>query len=317
MSKNVSICRMCGTGQSVDTFPVREMMFGSGEEFSYESCNFCQSLQIKDIPSDLGRHYPDKYAGWTESGSKTMKMRVRDFLVRGTLRVYFSNFKILRTIVPSPSRGDLLALAAANLNKKDKVLDVGCGKDPFLLRLLSELGFSNLTGADPFAHKEETIYGNVRLLKRDLRGIDEKFDIVTLNHSLEHTVDPQSDLIEIARVLKPGGRAVVRLPTPSSQAYEDYGVDWVQLDAPRHLNLPSRKAMQTMVERAGLKIKESFDDSGELQFYGSELIKRGIGLSSKGARNNFTQNEMNEFRNRAAELNRQDRGDQVCYILTH
>ena len=317
MPNIISHCRMCGTDENVDTITVREMMFGSGEEFVYESCNACQSLQIKEIPNDLLRHYPDNYSNFLKNDTKSIKVRLRSFFVQNILRIYFSKFQFFRRIIPSPSRGDLLALAAANPTKKDKILDVGCGRDPFLLRLLSQLGFTNLTGADPFALKEEVLPGNIRLLKRDLYGIEEKFDIVVLNHSLEHTADPQSDLIQIARVLKLGGRAVVRLPTPSSKAYAVFGVDWVQLDAPRHLNLPSRKAMKKMIERAGLSIRESFDDSGELQFYGSKLFKENISLTSPTARTQFTKKEMREFRRLAKELNSKNFGDQVTYILSH
>jgi len=317
MYKNFSTCRMCGARDDFDALNIREMMFGSGDEFLYERCNYCRSLQIKEIPINLDRYYPEHYSGWTSAGKKRLKQKIRTIIVREFMRAYLSDYKIIRSIAPSPKRGDLLALREADVRKKDKILDVGCGKDPFLLRLLSELGFVNLTGADPFLLEEKIIYDNIRLLKRDLRSIDETFDIVTLNHSLEHTVDPQKNLIDIARVLKPEGRAVVRLPTPSSKAYEDYGVDWVQLDAPRHLNLPSRQAMQKMVERAGLKIRKTFDDSGELQFYGSELIKKGISLSSPGARNQFSRSEMKKFSEMAAKLNNENRGDQVCYIISH
>lgn len=309
---------MCGAKFSGQTFVAREMMFGLGGEFEYWTCSSCDSVQISNIPENLGSYYPDDYYSMNAEGSgKTAKEKVRASLVNLVLRLHFMGGGFLRPVLPSPKRGDLLALMVAGATKRQKILDVGCGSNPLLLNLLSKIGFSDLTGADPFIAEGQTLRNGVKLHKKDISEVDGVFDLIVLNHSIEHVVEPQRDLIELARKMKSEGRAVVRLPTPSSEAFLVYRENWVQLDAPRHLNLPSRRAMQDMIHNAGLRIVSNYDDSTDLQFYGSELYKQNVPLTHKDAQENFTNEQMQKFLSEACRLNAQDRGDQVTYILAH
>jgi len=55
---------------------------------------------------------------------------------------------------------------------------------------------------------------------------DASFDIVIASHVLEHIVDERAAVDELARVLKPGGRAIVMVPVDLGRAdtYEDPGI---------------------------------------------------------------------------------------------
>ena len=115
---------------------------------------------------------------------------------------------------------------------------------------------------------------------------------------------------------------VVRIPVVSSYAWEKYGVAWVQLDAPRHFFLHSRKSMAQLAGAAGLRVERVVDDSSEFQFLGSELYVRDIPLTSEsGARtlgasgSMFSPEEVQQFRRRAEELNAKGRGDQAAFYL--
>ena len=115
--------------------------------------------------------------------------------------------------------------------------------------------------------------------------------------------------------------AVVRIPTVSSLAWETYRVDWVQLDAPRHLYLHSRKSFFLLANRHGLRVADLCDDSTEVQFWGSEQYRRGVPLSAPGSYLNergtslFAPGEMDAYRERAETLNREGRGDQFSSVL--
>ncbi len=47
----------------------------------------------------------------------------------------------------------------------------------------------------------------------DLAKISEKFDLITMNHVLEHVIDPRKVLVQAANLLKPKGKLVVVIPT--------------------------------------------------------------------------------------------------------
>lgn len=315
MSAESFQCRMCGSKVPGKSLSVREMMYGSREAFDYVECSSCASLQIRDIPSDLSRHYPDDYYSMDESGAGRSRLaRGRSWLVRRLYQTYTADIGVLRKLLPAPHRGDVAALAAAGVRKSDSILDVGCGAGAEFLRLLAKLGFTRLQGADPFIEQDEIRHGSVVVRKRFVKDIDERFDVVTMNHSLEHVPDPAVDLTHVARILKPNGKAIVRIPTVSSTAYDVYQADWVQLDAPRHLNLPSRQAMKGLFERAGLTLERTFDDSTALQFSGSELYRRDIPLRSFEAYTAYDRRQLSQYKSQADALNRAHRGDQAVFI---
>jgi hypothetical protein len=74
----------------------------------------------------------------------------------------------------------------------------------------------------------------------------------------------------------------------------------VQLDAPRHLFLHTRKSFGLLAARAGLQIEKWFCDSTSFQFWGSELYQRKLpffkGSEAALRRGNyFSKRELNLF----------------------
>jgi hypothetical protein len=107
----------------------------------------------------------------------------------------------------------------------------------------------------------------------------------------------------------------VRIPTVSSEAWEEYREYWVQLDAPRHLYLHSVESLSRLARLVGLRVDKVTYDSTALQFEGSELYRRGGTLRELSA-STFTRRERREFSRRAKRLNATNRGDQAAFLLT-
>ncbi|MBV9459390.1 MAG: methyltransferase domain-containing protein, partial [Bradyrhizobium sp.] len=152
--------------------------------------------------------------------------------------------------------------------------------------------------------------------KSNLGDLSGEFDFIMFNHSLEHVAHPDQSLVDAKKLLAPGGRILVRVPTSTSHAWLEYGPNWVQLDAPRHLVIPSRKGMNALAERCGLSIGQSIDDSTAFQFWGSEMYRRAKPLASTGPDDVFSRRELRGFAKRAAKLNMKRQGDQVAFLLT-
>jgi hypothetical protein len=117
------------------------------------------------------------------------------------------------------------------------------------------------------------------------------------------------------------GCLLVRIPTVSSYAWEHYGVNWLGLDAPRHLFLFSLKSMQILARQAGFTIKDVLYDSSGAQFWASEQYIKDIPLRDERShytdpdKSIFSQEEIRKFDQKAEELNREEKGDQVCIFL--
>jgi SAM-dependent methyltransferase len=91
-----------------------------------------------------------------------------------------------------------------------RMLDIGCGVKPY--RVLYEALVSRHVGMDiPYSYHGTSavdVYGS----SLDLPFGGEQFDSVLCTEVLEHVPDPFRVLAEIARVLRPGGVAVVSTP---------------------------------------------------------------------------------------------------------
>jgi SAM-dependent methyltransferase len=107
-------------------------------------------------------------------------------------------------------------LQAAGARHGDRLLDIGTSTGSNL-RMLQELGFQNFAGLDA---SDEAIrfcaekgFGQVR--KGDICAMpfaDDSFDFVMATDVIEHVDDDRQAAREIARILKPGGKALITVP---------------------------------------------------------------------------------------------------------
>ena len=116
----------------------------------------------------------------------------------------------------------------AGATPASRILDVGCGRG-LLLKNLQYQGFSNLSGVDPF---QEKTHPGLNIHRTELNELAGQYDFIMLHHSLEHMPDPAGALGELKRLCSPGGTILVRIPVASCYAWERYGVNWFQIDAP-------------------------------------------------------------------------------------
>ena len=59
-------CRICDARAAAPIYRLREMFFGTREEFDYFKCPSCGCVQIVEIPEDIGRHYPSDYYSFAD-----------------------------------------------------------------------------------------------------------------------------------------------------------------------------------------------------------------------------------------------------------
>ena len=312
------ICRVCGNSDKKRLFKVREMMFGTMEKFIYFECNECGCLQIKDITEDMSPYYPGEYYSYSPVARRGPIVR-RLVNLRNQYALWGTGIvgKVLQNIHKNYKLASLFPLS---LNRDARILDIGCGAGKVLLSL-SEIGFKNLLGVDPFIDGDIHYENGLEIKKGNLHEVNGKWDVIMFHHSFEHLSDPISSLQLVESLLNDGGYCVIRIPTVSSYAWKKYRENWVELDAPRHFFLHSIESIERLAERSHLQLVDVVCDSTEFQFWGSEQYLRGIPLSSehsfgvdpKGSI--FSRREIRSFRKRAKELNEVQQGDRAVFYL--
>ena len=315
----MTICKICGNERFNREYKIKEMMFGLGDEFSYILCANCGCLQIKEMPTDMSKYYPENYYSFRnfpnqESRIKRMAKKLRDRYA------VFDSGVVGRLIYRHFPNEPLRSLSVLPLKKDWTILDVGCGAG-ILLYSLKELGFKNLLGIDPYIESDIFYTNGLSILKRTIKDLEGQFDLIMFHHSFEHMEEPLGIFREVARLLAPDGFCIIRTPLADSWAWENYGVNWVQIDAPRHFFIHTRKTMEILASYADLKIEKVIYDSTDFQFWGSEQYKKDIPLyahhsfSINSQESMFSREQIKSFKRRAKELNFEGKGDQAQFYL--
>lgn len=139
-------------------------------------------------------------------------------------------------------------LKTRSLKNKARVLDVGCGTGYFLLKCVEKgwlvKGIENNKNARNTLPPEisKHVYEGFEPLKQQ----SEKFDIITMWHSLEHLYDLTSAISDLKSLLRPNGTIIVACPNHKSFDAVFYKENWAAYDAPRHLWHFDKKSMRDL-----------------------------------------------------------------------
>lgn len=141
-----------------------------------------------------------------------------------------------------------------------KLLDIGCGGGYFL-RIMRQLGFQT-KGIEPSPSGAEAAKrGGLDVFQGTLEEFirssgNEKFDVITLSHVLEHVPDPVETLQLMKRLLYPNGYIWVAVPNGGCVWAKKLGTVWHSTDVPYHLQQFTCESMRKAVSLAGLQIMD-------------------------------------------------------------
>lgn len=307
------VCRICGV-QGGEVFTAREMMFGLRTDFAYFQCPNCRCLQIRDIPKDMSVYYPDNYYSFRVKLPEPGTFGRLLWRLDGKMRLSAVNLGRGRR------KRIFNWMRRTKAHYDSAILDVGCGRGK-LLHELALFGFKDLTGADPLLDGEPPREPGIVLLKCELAEIDRVFDLIMMHHCFEHIAEQDEVLAAARERLRPNGFLLLRIPVADCHAWRQYGPNWFQLDAPRHLYLHTEKSVRMLADRAGFEVASIEWDSGPQQFWGSEQYARDVPHRSPSSYEEnktgsmFTKKQIRSFERMSRELNAQGQGDSACFYL--
>lgn len=315
-------CRICDNQEGNVAYTAREMMLGLRQEFAYFRCAACGCLQIADFPAEMAAYYPPAY--FRPERNDRLSAPAWAYTLFDVPAIMQQMRRAFPPGAAPPTHERLAEMLAAQVlrhylpdwaqRKKAAILDVGCGRGG-LIHALSRLGYTHVQGVDLYLDAPIRTANGVAVHKGTIHDMPPGWDLIMLHHAFEHMTDPQAVLQAAAQRLNPGGLCLIRIPIVPSLAWERYGVDWVQWDAPRHFFLHSVQSMALLAAQAGLRVEGHFCDATPFQFVGSELYRRDMALAEAGPQARFTPQEMAAFRAETTHANAAGRGDQAAFYL--
>jgi len=232
--------------------------------FHYRRCEHCGAYSLENVPSDLGRYYPDDYYALPRDRAQA------DLSLSGDQY----KLDIIRRHVQS-----------------GRLLEIGPGAGMFAY-LASKSGFAVevIEMAEKSARFIRDVLGiRTHHVQREVDAIGAcgKFDVIALWHVIEHLEDPVALMRAAAQALQPGGILALATPNPQSLQFRLLRGRWAHLDAPRHLHLIPAGALRDAGARLGLAEAEyTTSDEGTLYWnrFGWEHSLRAMAPGPLGAR---------------------------------
>lgn len=139
-------------------------------------------------------------------------------------------------------------------------LDIGCGRGLILYYLKKYFAFTTVLGTQISKPAAEFARNKLKLTiyEQDLLTIDfaeQKFDIISLLHVLEHVDQPEAYLEKIYQLLNPGG--ILMLEVPNFQAWTKNFTSqyWLSLDPPYHLYFFTPDTLTRLLKKYNFTIK--------------------------------------------------------------
>ena len=312
-------CRICNNSLNNETIIIREMQFGTRENFTYFKCSYCGCLQISEPPEEISKYYPhEKYYSyqevkhknnWYSKIKKNIKPILFDIYINTKHTFFLKKLPYIRTL--DDFKWLKILIQQKVIRREFAILDVGCGTG-HLLQEMSIWKFNNLTGIDPFIEKDIIYPSGVRVLKQYIFNVTDMYDLIMMHHSFEHMDNPHLVFKQLYKMLNPNGCLLIRIPVSDSFAYRKYGNNWFQIDAPRHFFLHTTRSMIYLSKDAGFVLKQIVYDSTEAQFLYSEKYCRDISLFESL---DFSSKYIKSCKKQAKILNQMLDGDQACFIF--
>lgn len=309
-------CKICGNVNNNKNFTAREMMQGTRVEFEYLECSACGCVQIINVPANMTSYYANSsYGSFVSVGKTEIKKQIR--IIRNRYAIFGIGGVLgylLNKMVPLTADYRIIKDYA---KADSKILDVGCGAGAYI-NDLSDIGFRNVSGIDPFLEIELKYDNGVVIRKTFLEQVTEQYDVILSHHSFEHVPQPLETLMSIKKLLRPGGVCLLTIPV-AEDLYRQYGKDCYLIQAPQHFFLYSMKSMAVLTNNAGLRVEKIIRDAATTSnwYKYSKLWKRDVSCNEVGPSldKNFSHRELTEFSQTERELNRQGRGDNITFIL--
>lgn len=310
-SESENVCKFCHADGNIFFDSVKDTLYKVPGQWELMRCSNrkCGLVWIRPMPTpdEIPGFYKNYYTHNRDAGELPPEQDVglKDLFVpwkRSALGMMFGypdlvaksgwTAMIARFVGVNPGRKERLGHRIMWLNGTwgNRVLDYGCGNGK-LLRIANQLGWKSV-GFEPdksAAQVGRDAYG-LTIYDQSINEIiqaEEKFNVITMSHVIEHLHDPVGTLKECAALLEAGGRIVIATPNFDSLGRKIFKTSWRGLEPPRHLNIFTVESLTSNLRLSGFEVEHIWASaySAKSMYRRSRVIqKRGL-LSREETKN--------------------------------
>jgi SAM-dependent methyltransferase len=165
------------------------------------------------------------------------------------------------------------------ISKKGRVVEIGSSTGVFL-KLFKDQGWDVL-GVEPSGSYKEAVKKGIDVINKSFEEANlpkNKYDLVILNHTLEHMDNPLTVLKEINLILKKGGMVFIDVPNFGSLSSLIFRNKFNLLLPEEHKFHFTKESLNKLLEKSNFKIKYSETRSG-LFDYSNPLLELWMSLT--------------------------------------
>jgi methionine biosynthesis protein MetW len=279
-------CIVCDSKGTSKYTNLKDRHFGNSTGWNISECENekCRLFWLDPMPTkeDIWKAYASYY---THSDHKKSILDFA-FLEKPYYALkygYFPEFSVFKKmpgllayLLPTVKTKFDFSILYLKAIEKGKVLDFGCGNGTFLDKMIEGNWEAYGLDVDPKAIDHCRSKGiNANVGDIDSQNYpDNFFDVITINHVIEHVHEVDALLKSCYKVLKKGGKLVIATPNTESWQHNVYKEHWLQLDPPRHLHIFNINNLEQVVKRNDFSIVKSFSSS-RIDAW-SAIVSRGI-----------------------------------------
>lgn len=225
-------CILCDAQAVVFLMDRPDYEHGVPTKLTYFRCRKCELVFASPVPGELLASFYSTYYTHTPVAKQSSR------------RIFWN---LLQRLSARPDR--VLSFASLSVPKTARILDYGCGSGLFL-RSLAERGYTRLSAYD-FDPEAVANLPDVRIFDDPINIESEIFDVITLNHVIEHLEDPASTVSQLLSTLSADGFLYIRTPNTASLLAKTMKGAWRGWETPRHLFVFNGANLRMMLERGG------------------------------------------------------------------
>lgn len=244
------LCNLCGSNDSVLLYRLKDRMIRieSKDIFDLHICKQCGLAYLNPQPEwqELEYFYGGEYYTNVSQEHRTS--------VLGEA-LYKLARKIKRAVIGPPHP------KFWHFGKETgRFLDVGCGNGAYDAYVIADYPRWEFYGVEPsrasaLLAKKIPRFSVFNGFLEHAEYQSDFFDVILMSHSLEHTFNPKKTIEEAFRILRKGGRLIIKVPNFACPSRRFFGTYWYHLDAPRHLFHFTVEVLTAILKNAGFTIE--------------------------------------------------------------